>query len=120
MAVYTVVPMAVFSATAVATPPLVNTGATSSRSLIARLTACSASLPDASVDAVVCAQAFHWFATTEALSEIARVLKPEGVARVIGFLASAESAPMTGAILDYEQTVFGGHGRPAAYPGRDE
>lgn len=35
-------------------------------------------LPDASVDAVVCAQAFHWFATAEALDEIHRVLKPGG------------------------------------------
>jgi len=35
-------------------------------------------LDDASVDAVVCAQAFHWFATPEALHEIHRVLKPGG------------------------------------------
>jgi len=35
-------------------------------------------LPDASVDAVVCAQSFHWFATAEALAEIHRVLKPGG------------------------------------------
>lgn len=35
-------------------------------------------LPDESVDAVVCAQAFHWFATSEALAEIRRVLKPGG------------------------------------------
>lgn len=35
-------------------------------------------LPDASVDAVVCAQAFHWFATHAALAEIHRVLKPGG------------------------------------------
>ncbi len=41
-------------------------------------TATDLPLPDASVDAVVCAQAFHWFATPEALSEIARVLKPGG------------------------------------------
>ncbi|WP_219215776.1 class I SAM-dependent methyltransferase [Variovorax boronicumulans] len=41
-------------------------------------TATAMSLPDASVDAVVCAQAFHWFATAEALSEIRRVLKPGG------------------------------------------
>ncbi|MFJ2280318.1 methyltransferase domain-containing protein [Pseudomonas sp. NPDC087803] len=41
-------------------------------------TATDLPLPDASVDAVVCAQAFHWFATAEALSEIARVLKPGG------------------------------------------
>jgi SAM-dependent methyltransferase len=33
---------------------------------------------DSSVDAVVCAQAFHWFATAEALNEIRRVLKPGG------------------------------------------
>lgn len=35
-------------------------------------------LPDASADAVVCAQAFHWFDTPEALAEIHRVLKPGG------------------------------------------
>jgi ubiquinone/menaquinone biosynthesis C-methylase UbiE len=35
-------------------------------------------LDDASVDAVVCAQSFHWFATPEALGEIHRVLKPGG------------------------------------------
>jgi SAM-dependent methyltransferase len=31
------------------------------------------------VDAVVCAQSFHWFATRETLTEVARVLKPGGV-----------------------------------------
>src|SRR5262245_31375353 len=31
-------------------------------------------LADASMDAVVCAQAFHWFASLEALAEIHRVL----------------------------------------------
>lgn len=35
-------------------------------------------LADASLDAVVCAQAFHWFATPSALREIHRVLKPGG------------------------------------------
>ncbi len=36
-------------------------------------------LAAASVDAVVCAQSFHWFATARALAEIRRVLKPGGV-----------------------------------------
>ena len=35
-------------------------------------------LADASVDAVLCAQAFHWFATAEALAELHRVLRPGG------------------------------------------
>lgn len=41
-------------------------------------TAMDLPLPDASVDVVICAQAFHWFASSEALTEIARVLKPGG------------------------------------------
>jgi SAM-dependent methyltransferase len=36
-------------------------------------------LPDASVDAVFAGQAFHWFATDEAIAEIARVLRSRGV-----------------------------------------
>ncbi len=33
---------------------------------------------DASVDAIVCAQSFHWFARPAALTEMRRVLKPGG------------------------------------------
>jgi ubiquinone/menaquinone biosynthesis C-methylase UbiE len=35
-------------------------------------------LGDASVDGVLVAEAFHWFATPEAVAEIARVLRPVG------------------------------------------
>lgn len=41
-------------------------------------TAESIPLPSASADAVVCAQAFHWFSTEAALAEIHRLLKPDG------------------------------------------
>ncbi len=41
-------------------------------------TAESMPLDTASADALTCAQAFHWFATEQALEEIHRVLKPEG------------------------------------------
>jgi len=35
-------------------------------------------LPDASVELVLCAQAFHWFQPVPALAEFRRVLKPRG------------------------------------------
>ena len=38
---------------------------------------------NAAVDAVVCAQSFHWFATSAALAEIHRVLKPGGMLGLI-------------------------------------
>jgi ubiquinone/menaquinone biosynthesis C-methylase UbiE len=41
-------------------------------------TAESIPLPDATADAVVAAQSFHWFRQPEALDEIARVLRPNG------------------------------------------
>jgi SAM-dependent methyltransferase len=41
-------------------------------------TAESIPLASASADAVVCAQAFHWFSSEAALAQIHRVLKPDG------------------------------------------
>lgn len=46
-----------------------------------RVLPCSAqalTLADASADAIVCAQSFHWFAECAALDEFARVLRPGG------------------------------------------
>jgi len=40
-------------------------------------------LADASVDAVTCAQAFHWFATTESAREFQRILKPGGLLALV-------------------------------------
>lgn len=40
-------------------------------------------LADASVDAVTCAQAFHWFATVEAATEFRRILKPGGLIALV-------------------------------------
>ena len=40
-------------------------------------------LAAASVDAVLCAQSFHWFATRAAVAEIRRILKPGGVLGLI-------------------------------------
>jgi len=40
-------------------------------------------LPDGAVDAIVCAQAFHWFANSAALAEIHRVLKLGGALGLI-------------------------------------
>lgn len=40
-------------------------------------------LPDSCADAVICAQAFHWFASQAALAEIHRVLKPAGMLGLI-------------------------------------
>jgi len=52
-------------------------------------------LPDGSVDAVFVGQAFHWFSTAEALTEIARVLRPRGGLVLIwnGWLTAETGVP---------------------------
>ena len=55
-------------------------------------------LPDGSVDAVICAQCFHLFATIEALEEIRRVLKPGGVLGLVWNIRDA-TVPWVASII---------------------
>jgi SAM-dependent methyltransferase len=63
-------------------------------------------LPDASIDAIVCAQAFHWFATPEALAEMHRVLKPGGILGLIWNTKDA-SVPWVKAAFDIAEPYEG-------------
>lgn len=48
-----------------------------------------------------------WLKTIESAQPFGRLLKPSDVARAVAFLASDESGIMTGAIVDFDQTVPG-------------
>ncbi|HEY0614807.1 MAG TPA: class I SAM-dependent methyltransferase [Candidatus Elarobacter sp.] len=50
-------------------------------------------LPDASVDGVFCAEAFHWFDAPRAVAEIARVLRPGGFVVVCFNTDGGETEP---------------------------
>jgi SAM-dependent methyltransferase len=60
-------------------------------------------LPDASVEAVFVAQAFHWFDNERALAEIARVLRPQGA---LVLLWNVPAGPWEPAITDVEQLLL--------------
>ena len=58
------------------------------------------------MDAVVCAQSFHWFATREALHEIRRVLKPGGAFGLVWNLRD-DSVPWVAALTRIMQPFEG-------------
>jgi SAM-dependent methyltransferase len=65
-------------------------------------------LADGSLDAIVCAQAFHWFANPAALAEIHRVLKPGGMLGLIWNVrdeSTAWVAALTGIMAPYEAGI---------------
>jgi SAM-dependent methyltransferase len=60
---------------------------------------------DGAVDAVVCAQSFHWFATKTALNEIHRVLRPRGSLGLVWNVRDESAdwaAAMTAILAPYE------------------
>ncbi|MGE0117452.1 MAG: SDR family oxidoreductase [Dongiaceae bacterium] len=57
-----------------------------------------------------------WLVDAEKKQPFGRLIKPEEVARAVAFLASAESGLMTGAIVDYDQSVRGAYDAPPAPP----
>lgn len=70
-------------------------------------TAAAIPLPDESVDAVVCAQAFHWFATRAALEEFRRVLAPGGMLGLIWNVRD-ETVPWVAALSEITDPLEGG------------
>ncbi len=60
-----------------------------------------------------------WLAKAEARQPFGRLLKADEAARAIAFLASDESGMMTGAIMDFDQSVAGAGLQPVAPPIED-
>lgn len=58
----------------------------------------------------------NWLAEAEARSPFGRLLKADEIAEAIAFLASDASGLMTGAVVDYDQTVLGAGSPPQPLP----
>lgn len=87
-------------------------------------TAQSVPLPDASLDAIVCAQAFHWFASSGTLDEFHRLLKPRAHLGLVWNLrdesvdwVAALTAIMTPYEGDAPRFYKGDWRRPFPHPG---
>ena len=64
-------------------------------------------LPDSSVDAIVAAHCFHWFANEEAVRDICRVLVPGGSLGMIWILPD-ESVPWVKELLTFFRPLENG------------
>jgi SAM-dependent methyltransferase len=67
-------------------------------------------MPDASVDAVTCAQAFHWFDAPRAFAELYRVMRPDGLLALIWNVRD-ESITWVRAMGDIVDELVGGEPR---------
>jgi SAM-dependent methyltransferase len=72
-------------------------------------------VPDASVDAIFVAEAFHWFATREVLTEMRRVLRPGGGLGLLWNLEQWDDLPWA---ADVERALPGAHGTGRHHPTR--
>ncbi|HEJ6939418.1 SDR family oxidoreductase [Serratia marcescens] len=55
-----------------------------------------------------------WLASAAAAQPFGRLIQPEEVARAVAFLASDESGLMTGSVIEFDQSVWGGYDQTAA------
>jgi NAD(P)-dependent dehydrogenase (short-subunit alcohol dehydrogenase family) len=57
----------------------------------------------------------HWLERAAAQQPFGRLVDPVEVARCVAFMCSAESGLMTGAVIEYDQSIWGGYDH-AAHP----
>src|SRR3989442_7807121 len=74
-------------------------------------------IDDGEADAIVCASAFHWFATTEVSGEFARVLRPGGGLALVWNVRDT-TLPWTAAVNRLIEKHDDDEGRPRYASGR--